>query len=241
MHCEVITDLSLMLPKGAEPVMTCVCVAIKGALLLTLDTLFVRLQSHSQQQPKQPRQQYQDMERHAAKLALHGRIVGMSESGMSADDIAEEVGVHRSTVYKWLNRWEEGELTDHYRRGARRKTTAEQDQQLREYMDGHPFSNAEEAKRALEIDASTEALLKRLKEMGYNHRTPAVKPKLTERHRQLQPDFACQHVDQDLDYWARFIFSDEKTFCSTVHGRLRCWRPTNTRQVNCLTLHSVLY
>ncbi|KAK3878798.1 hypothetical protein Pcinc_016609 [Petrolisthes cinctipes] len=181
------------------------------------------------------------MERHAAKLALHGRIVGMSESGMSADDIAEEVGVHRSTVYKWLNRWEEGELTDHYRRGARRKTTAEQDQQLREYMDGHPFSNAEEAKRALEIDASTEALLKRLKEMGYNHRTPAVKPKLTERHRQLQPDFACQHVDQDLDYWARFIFSDEKTFCSTVHGRLRCWRPTNTRQVNCLTLHSVLY
>ncbi|KAK3885616.1 hypothetical protein Pcinc_010207 [Petrolisthes cinctipes] len=78
----------------------------------------------------------------------------------------------------WLNRWE-GELTDHYRRGARRKTTAEQDQQLREYMDGHPFSNAEEAKRALGIDASTETLRTRLKEMGYNHRTPAVKPKLT--------------------------------------------------------------
>ncbi|KAK3864158.1 hypothetical protein Pcinc_030128 [Petrolisthes cinctipes] len=88
------------------------------------------------------------MERHITKVALYGRIVGMSESGISADDIAE-VGVHRSTVYKWLNRWEEeGELTDLYMRGARRKMTAQQDQQLRKYG-WSPISQRQRSKESI--------------------------------------------------------------------------------------------
>lgn len=62
------------------------------------------------------------MERRAEKIIHRGRIVGLRETGMSADDIAEHVGVHRSTVFKWLNMWEEeGDLRDHHRQGARSK------------------------------------------------------------------------------------------------------------------------
>ncbi|KAK4307347.1 hypothetical protein Pmani_018177 [Petrolisthes manimaculis] len=68
-----------------------------------------------------------------------------------------------------------------------------------------------------------------MKEMGFRHRTPAIKSKLTERHRELRLQFAQRYVHQDLNFWGRVIFSDEKTFSSTSHGKLHCWRRDNTR------------
>ncbi|KAK4327422.1 hypothetical protein Pmani_002087 [Petrolisthes manimaculis] len=67
-----------------------------------------------------------------------------------------------------------------------------------------------------------------MKEMGFRHRTPAIKPKLTERHRELRLQFAQRYVHQDLNFWGRVIFSDEKTFSSTSRGKLHCWRRDNT-------------
>lgn len=154
----------------------------------------------------------------------------MRESGLSTLDIAEEVGVHRTSVYCWLKRWdEEGNLRDHPKSGRRRKTTAEEDRRIRNYFETHPFSNAVAAVEHLQLDLSAETIRMRMKEMGFHHRIPAIKPKLTERHRELRLQFAQRYVHQDLDFWGRVIFYDEKTFSSTSHGKLHCWRRDNTR------------
>lgn len=58
---------------------------------------------------------------------------------------------------------------------------------------------------------------------------PAKKERLEEQHRQGRLQFAREHVGKDLDFWGRVIFSDEKTFQSTNHGQLHCWRADNTR------------
>ncbi|KAK3896200.1 hypothetical protein Pcinc_000122 [Petrolisthes cinctipes] len=53
------------------------------------------------------------MDLQSEKVAQRGKIVGMKEAGLSADEIAAELGLHRATVYRWLRRWEEdGELRD---------------------------------------------------------------------------------------------------------------------------------
>ncbi|KAK4308442.1 hypothetical protein Pmani_019863 [Petrolisthes manimaculis] len=83
----------------------------------------------------------------------------MRESGLSTCDIAEEVGVHRTTVYRWLKRWdEEGNLRDHSKPGRARKTTAEEDRRIREYFETHPFSNAIAAREHLQLDLSAETI-----------------------------------------------------------------------------------
>lgn len=41
--------------------------------------------------------------------------------------------------------------------------------------------------------------------------------------------YAQRYAQEGLQFWARVIFSDEKTFVSNTHSRLHCWRPNNTR------------
>ncbi|KAK4316369.1 hypothetical protein Pmani_012498 [Petrolisthes manimaculis] len=113
-------------------------------------------------------------------------------------------------------------MRDHSKPGRARKTTAEEDRRTRDYFETHPFSNAIAAREYLRLDLSAETIRKRMKEMGFRHRTPAIKPKLTERHQELRLQFAQQYVHQELNFWGRVIFSDEKTFSSTSHGKLHC-------------------
>ncbi|KAK3884201.1 hypothetical protein Pcinc_011477 [Petrolisthes cinctipes] len=147
------------------------------------------------------------MDRQSEKVAQRGRIVGMKEGGLSAAEIAAEFGLHRATVYSWLRRWEEdGELRDGPRSGVKRKTTPQDDQRIREYAETHPFGNAVDAQQNLNLDLSVQTVRNRLKEMGYHHRTPSKKLKLTERHRQLRVQFAQRYLDYGLDNWGKVIF-----------------------------------
>lgn len=164
------------------------------------------------------------------KLTLRGQIVGMRNSGSSVCSISRQLGICRSTVRKWLQRWEEsGNLLDLPRCGGPRKTTAEQDRRIVDEIRRTPICNAVLVQRNLELDVCTRTVRRRLHESGYHHRTPAVKEKLEERHRDARLQFAQRFAHEDLAFWGRVIFSDEKTFLSTTHGRLRCWRVNGTR------------
>ena len=55
---------------------------------------------------------------HENKLVQRGQIVALRERGMSNCAIARELGVHPSTVAKWVNRQQEtGRLVDLPREG----------------------------------------------------------------------------------------------------------------------------
>ena len=170
------------------------------------------------------------MERHAKNIALRGMIVGLSESGVSPTEIAAEVGLSRATVYRWLKRWqEEHTLEDRPRPGQSRITTAAEDQRIVDDVLTHPFTNAVATRDRLQLPVSANLIRRRLHENEIHHRTPAKKQKLTDRHHQLRLQFSQQYLDEGLDYWSRVIFSDEKTFASTSHGKIHCWRRNNAR------------
>lgn len=169
------------------------------------------------------------MDRHHDKLTLRGRIIGLKEGGMSAPDIAVEFGVSESTVYKWWKRWlEEGNLRDHPRSGAPKKTAAV-DQRILAAVAENPMTNAVALRDDLQLQVSVCTVRNRLHKAGVHHRIPAKKEKLTERHRLDRLRFAQRYVQEDMQFWGRAIFSDEKTFSSSTYGRHHCWRPNGTR------------
>ncbi|KAG7163711.1 putative Transposable element Tc1 transposase-like 25 [Homarus americanus] len=52
---------------------------------------------------------------------------------------------------------------------------------------------------------------------------------LTEQHRAARFAFARQYEVEDLAFWSKFVFCDEKIITSTNHDRISNWRPSNTR------------
>ncbi|KAK3885555.1 hypothetical protein Pcinc_008351 [Petrolisthes cinctipes] len=164
------------------------------------------------------------------RIALRGRIIGLHDAGKTPSEIPHELGLKKDTVYLWLRRWnEEGKLEDHKRTGRRRVTDANQDRMLRNAAEASPFSTSVALTQESGLPISARTVRRRLHEQGIHHRTPAVKEKLTERHRKIRLQFASDHVAYDMDILGRVVFSDEKTFSSTTHGLMHCWRENNTR------------
>lgn len=67
------------------------------------------------------------------RLTLLGRIVGLREGGASIRAISLPLGISKSTVERWLQRWEEsGDLRN--RAGGRppRRTTPEDDHRIQQ-------------------------------------------------------------------------------------------------------------
>ncbi|KAG7156746.1 putative Transposable element Tc1 transposase-like 32, partial [Homarus americanus] len=47
--------------------------------------------------------------------------------------------------------------------------------------------------------------------------------------RLTEQQFAQQYVGEDLESLSRIVFTYEKTFVSTYHGKIHLWRPNRTR------------
>lgn len=76
------------------------------------------------------------------------------------------------------------------------------------------------------FNTSADTIRRVLHSEGLHHRRHAVKPLLTESHKRARLEFALKYLDFD---WSNVIFTDEKTFKSSQHGRLSLWRRNNTR------------
>jgi hypothetical protein len=61
-----------------------------------------------------------------------------------------------------------------------------------------------------------------------NH-VAARKLSLTPMHREARMAFCLKHLARDDAFWAQVIFSDEKVLQSCPNGRLRVYRPRNSR------------
>lgn len=170
------------------------------------------------------------MDRFHDKLVLRAEIIALKKIGLSASAIARTIGVSEPTVYKWSRRCEdEGNSRDRPRSGAPKKTSRDQDQRIVAAMAETPINTAVALRNQLQLQVSVYTVRKRLHNSGVHHRTPAKKPKLTEAHRMARLRFAQRYVNEDMQLWGSVVFSDEKTLCSSTHGRQHCWRQNGTR------------
>lgn len=76
------------------------------------------------------------------------------------------------------------------------------------------------------FDVDPRTIRRHLHSMNMHHRVPASKVDMTENHKIARENFANRFRNFD---WTSTIFTDEKTFQSSEHGRLHLWRYNSTR------------
>lgn len=115
------------------------------------------------------------------------------------------------------------------KRPRSRVTTREEDQRIIQAAENNPFTNARSIREELSLEVSDDTVRRRLHQAGIHHRVSAKKEYLTDAHRAARLAFAQQYVDKGMDFWERTIFTDEKSFSSSNHGKIHLWRRNNTR------------
>jgi transposase len=82
---------------------------------------------------------------HQLPIESRAAIVALRDAGKSVRQIAEQIGVHKTTVYRWLKKYDEcGDVRRKEGSGRKKKTTAAQDNQLIRLAQEHPFKSAKD-------------------------------------------------------------------------------------------------
>ena len=143
------------------------------------------------------------LRRRPANVGIYRRAqaVHLSSQGLKVHEIAEIVGCHRSTVFRWLQRFDTGgvaALRPGKSTGRPPKADADFQAALAEAVEqnprdlGYPFTRwsvdrlSEHLRRKTHVDVSASTVTHTLKRLGYRY----GRPKLDLKHRQDPKDVA---------------------------------------------------
>lgn len=157
-------------------------------------------------------------------------MIALYRQGISQRRIAKITGRALSTVNRVFKACKtEGRLSDLPHGSRPRSTTAEQDLLIIAAAVDNPFLTAQQIKTELGLNIDVQAVRQRLHEAGLHSRTAARKPLLSDRHKATRLQFAQSHKDWSVEDWGQVMFTDESTFTTKGHERLKVWRQENHR------------
>ncbi|ERL84625.1 hypothetical protein D910_02053 [Dendroctonus ponderosae] len=137
------------------------------------------------------------------------KIVTLFEEGNSQGEAARRLGVHHTTIRQYRQRF--------------RKTGCH----ARRPGQGRPRSTNHVDDRFLPLQALRN---RRLNGSGLTAKHPAKGPLLTIAYKQARLEFAPKHVDWNLDYWKKVLFTDEvRLGLKSSDGRAFIWRKPGER------------
>lgn len=127
-------------------------------------------------------------------LVWRGKIIGMHQSGQSISAISENLGIHRTTVARWIKRDEEdGDLSTRIKNGRPKLTTAVQRQQIVQHSRTNPKKTCVELHREFMPPVGVRCVRRLLHANGLRHRVPASKEELTANNVNERLMFAGMH------------------------------------------------
>ena len=148
-----------------------------------------------------------------------GRAIALILQGRSQRDVAQQFGVHESTISRLVQRLRAtGRLTDRPRSGRPRVTTQRQDRRIRLVHLRNRLRTATVTAREVigthGRRACPRTVRNRLREFDLRPRRPYVGPNLTPRRRQRRMQWLRAHAPNRfrLADWRRVMFSDESRF-----------------------------
>lgn len=83
-----------------------------------------------------------------------------------------------------------------------------------------------QVREATNLQVSLHVIRQRLRGSGRKCCKPAKKPLLTPEHAEARLQFCRENLQRD---WSKVIFSDEKTFSSSIDSPVTLWRPRGQR------------
>lgn len=168
----------------------------------------------------------------ALSLEQKTRILYLSGQGLSARQIADDVGCSHSTVVRCMQRFRAtGSLAVLPRTGRPRATTAVQDEAILQESLARPDLSVPQLTSSLEIPASSRTVNRRLHQAGQCVRTARErdvalsKPALQEK-RLVWAETTAREWDGWFD---STVFIDEAVFESSTRHRKRSWMPRASR------------
>ena len=145
-----------------------------------------------------------------------GRVIALILQGRLQRDVAQQFGVHESTISRLVQRLRAtGRLTDRPRSGRPRVMTQHQDRRIRLVHLCNRLRTATETAREVigthGRSVRPRAVRNRLREFDLRPRRPYVGPNLTPRRRQRRMQWLRAHAPNRfrLADWRRVMFSDE--------------------------------
>ena len=168
------------------------------------------------------------------------RAIGTLEAGINPQDVADQFNVHRTTIVRLRQRYQEtGTVSDRPKPGRPRATTRGEDRYIRVTVARRRFVDGPSLERMVRHlrgpgarPLSIQTIRNRVRESGFNSRVPAKKTRLSPRHIAARLRFCRDHVRWNRQQWSRVLFSDESRFClRTVDGRIRVWRRRGERHL----------
>jgi transposase len=158
------------------------------------------------------------------------QIISLFQDGLSHSKISERLGIGRSTISAIIKKWRQDQTVE--RRpgsGGRRISTRNEDEQLLTVIRNSPFTTATAAVNISNFPGSVRTSRRRLRNSELRNHAAARKIRLTPQHKEARVGFALEHLAKDNAFWSRVVFSDEKVFQSAHNGRVRVYRPRNSR------------
>jgi transposase len=127
--------------------------------------------------------------------------------------IAQRVPCDVRSVHHWISRFEQhGNVDDEPRSGRKRKSTAEQDEQMEQEAIKTKFTTPRRIKRKLQLDVSSRTIDRRLQEVGLFGRVARHKKKFSEDEIRQRLSFAQGYKGWTAEQWMHVFFADEKIF-----------------------------
>jgi Mn-dependent DtxR family transcriptional regulator len=141
------------------------------------------------------------------------QIMSLFQDGLSHSKISERLGIGRSTISAIIKKWRQDQTVER-RPGVIRNS---------------PFTTATAAVNISNFPGSVRTSRRRLRNSELRNHAAARKIRLTPRHKEAKVGFALEHLAKDNAFWSRVVFSDEMVFQSSHNGRVRLYRPRNSR------------
>lgn len=159
------------------------------------------------------------------------KIVELYGRGMNNNQIATELGIHASTVKRWVDRYiNDGNIDPLSRPGRPRSTSVEQDTDIIARFEAEPFVSSSQVSRECYFGGRN-VIQRRLKEVGILCRRAAKKELVSELNQTRRLIYALQHFDGDAwNQWTlNTVFVDESTFKSTSNHQRHVYRREGER------------
>jgi len=165
--------------------------------------------------------------------------IGNLQAGIPVQQVARSFGVHRTTIARLWNRFQQtGSGADLPRTGRPRVTTAAQDRFIVRQHTQNPFQTATETAMNLPAgnQVTSQTVRNRLRNVGLRCRRPLVGVVLTPLHRAARLQWSRIHGNWPRQRWLNVLFTDESRFLmNRADGRQRVYRRVNQRyQPNCI-------
>jgi transposase len=150
-------------------------------------------------------------------IEIKSKIITLSQENLSNCEISRRVGYSEGAVRNLLKKFQEtGSIERKKGSGRGRVTSARDDRLIKKIVSRDRFLTAPEIHAEVQSTStstfSVKTVSRRLLEHGFQARSPAKKPLLTDKMKKARLDWAKEHQNWTLEDWKRVIFSDESKF-----------------------------